>query len=76
MADAQEDRDARGGSAATRFVDTMPLVRARELGNAFGRGAGAARAVLDDLAERGEVPRDGPGYRSGSFPVGRTATTR
>jgi hypothetical protein len=53
--------------AARRFLDTMLVVRAQELGNAFGWGADGARDALEELVARGEAARPGPGYRSLSF---------
>jgi hypothetical protein len=53
--------------AARRFIDTMLVVRANELGNAFGWGADGARAALEELVARGEAARLDPGYRSLSF---------
>jgi hypothetical protein len=53
--------------AARRFIDTMLVARAHELGNAFGWGADGARAALEELVARGEATRLDPGYRSLSF---------
>jgi hypothetical protein len=48
--------------AAGRFLDTMLRVRPYELGNAFGWGADAARAALEQLVAQGSATRDGNGY--------------
>jgi hypothetical protein len=49
--------------ATRRFLDTMLWARPYHLGNAFGWGAPVARAAFEDLVDRGEAARDGPGYR-------------
>jgi hypothetical protein len=53
--------------AARRYLDTMLLVRAHELGNAFGWGADAARTALDELVKGKQAVREEPGYRSLAF---------
>ena len=63
----RRDPEAGRRRAARRFVDTMLVVRAHEMGNAFGWGANAARAALEELVSRDEVARDGPGYRSRAY---------
>ncbi|MEW6060077.1 MAG: hypothetical protein AB1551_08080 [Actinomycetota bacterium] len=57
--------------ATRRFLDTMLVVRPFELGNAFGWGADAARAALEELAEAHQAHRDGPSYILPSFSGGR-----
>ncbi len=53
--------------ATRRFLDTMLVARPYELGNAFGWGADAARAALEDLVARGDAARVDSGYRVISF---------
>jgi hypothetical protein len=48
--------------AARRFVDTMLVVRAHELGNAFGWGAEVARVTLEELVRREQAIRDDGTY--------------
>ncbi len=54
--------------AAERYLDTMLVARPAELGNAFGWGADAARAALDELVRRRRALRDDAGYRSVAHP--------
>ena len=63
----RRDPEASRVRAARRFVDTMLVVRAHELGNAFGWGANAAREALEALVTRGEAVRLDQGFASRSF---------
>jgi hypothetical protein len=54
--------------AARRYLDTMLAARPFELGNAFGWGADAARAALDELVAKKQALPDPPGYRSLALP--------
>jgi hypothetical protein len=49
--------------ATRRFIHTMLVAQPHELGNAFGWGAIAARACLEELVRLGEVVREGNAYR-------------
>lgn len=68
----RDEDAARRRRAAERYLDTMIVARAHELGNAFGWGAAASRRVLEDLVERGRAVREGPAYRLSSR--GRSAS--
>jgi len=50
-------------NVARTFLDTMVTAQPYHLGNAFHIGATAARGAFEELVERGEAERDGPGYR-------------
>ena len=50
--------------AARRFLDTVLVAQPHDLGNAFGWGATAARAALDDLVRRGQAVRVDSAYRT------------
>jgi hypothetical protein len=52
-------------------LDTMLVVRPHELGNAFGWGADAARAALEELVAKEWAERDEPTYRSLAYEAGR-----
>ena len=65
------DRDPQTSrlNVARTFLDTMIAAQPNHLGNAFHMGATAARTAFEELVERGEAERDGPGYRLRRVPV-------
>jgi hypothetical protein len=63
----RRDPEAARLRATGRFLETMLAARPYELGNAFGWGANAARAALEELVSRGQATRDGPSYRAPSY---------
>jgi len=67
----RSNADASRLRAAGRFLDTMLVVRPYELGNAFGWGADAARAALEDLVAKKRAVRDEPAYRSLAYETSR-----
>jgi hypothetical protein len=76
---SSRDRQAARLRAAERYLDTMVRAAPYELGNAFGWGAAAARAALDELVEAGRAERDASTYRLSSAarsPSGRRTVRR